>query len=100
MKWLRIGLLSLLLLPVLAQGQYAPINGFCINGAKPAITSGLASSNFNQNLIPRCTVTVVLTKTTTPAVIYSDANGTPLAPSFTANTDASWQFFVAVTPGQ
>jgi hypothetical protein len=102
MKWLRIGLLSLLLLPVLAQAQPAPIGGFCINGAKPAITSGLPSSNYNQNLIPRCTVAVVLHGTTTPATIYSDANQTPLTNPFTANTDASWQFYVVVagTPGQ
>lgn len=100
MKWLRAGsLLLIFLCAVLGRAQVSPINGFCINGAKPAITSGLPSSNFNQNLIPKCTVTVVLTGTTQPATLYSDRNQTPLTNPFTANADASWQLYVSTPSG-
>lgn len=103
MKWLLAALLSLLSFPLVrAQTQSAlPVIGFCVNGAKPAITSGLASSNFNQNLIPKCTVSVFLAGTTSPATIYADPSQTPLTNPFTANQDASWQFYVAPSaPGQ
>jgi hypothetical protein len=101
MKWWRVVLLVLLLCPVFARAQSpVPISGFCLNGAQPAITSGLPSSNFLQGLIPRCTVTVVLSGTTTPATLYSDSNSTPLTNPFTANADASWSFFVAPSSTQ
>jgi hypothetical protein len=99
MKWLWA--ILLLLSPVLARAQTAaPISGFCVNGAKPAITSGLPSSNYNQNLIPRCTVQVFLAGSTNPATIYADQNKTPLTNPFTANTDGSWTFYVVAPTTQ
>ena len=102
MRRLWAALLFLLLYSALARAQSPlTISGFCINGAKPAITSGMPSSNYNQNLIPKCTVQVFLHGTTTPAVIFKDAIGTPLDNPFTANTDASWSFNVpAAATGQ
>lgn len=105
-NWLRIVLLLLFLSPVLVQAQtpppsVLPLSGYCINGSKPSITSGLPSTNFNQNLIPKCTVAVFLTGTTTLATIYADPNQTPLTNPFTANQDGSWKFYVTpATPGE
>ena len=79
--------------------QTAALSGYCNLGASQALTSGLSSSNYQQGLIPSCTVTVYLTGTTTLATIYSDSSSTSLSNPFTANTDASWLFFSSVDQG-
>lgn len=42
------------------------------------------------------TVTVYLAGTTTPATIYSDRAGSPLANPFTGDADGEWEFYSAV----
>jgi hypothetical protein len=87
-------ILALLLIsPSVAMGAVDPISGYCDLGASQATVSGLLSSNYQQGLIPYCTVTVYLTGTTTLATIYSDSSSTPLTNPFTANADASWLLY-------
>lgn len=87
-------ILALLLIsPAVAMGAVDPISGYCDLGASQATVSGLLSSNYQQGLIPYCTVTVYLTGTTTLATIYSDSSSTPLTNPFTANEDASWLLY-------
>ena len=84
-------ILALLLIsPSVAMGAVDPISGYCDLGASQATVSGLLSSNYQQGLIPYCTVTVYLTGTTTLATIYSDSSSTPLTNPFTANAAAAW----------
>lgn len=84
----------MLFIPVGVLAQTAPVSNYCVLGAKQASTSGLNSSNYLQGIIPRCTVTVYLTGTTTQApVIYKDSANTPLTNPFTANADGSWLFY-------
>ena len=87
-------ILALLLIsPSAAMGAVDPISGYCDLGASQATVSGLPSSNYQQGLIPYCTVTVYLTGTTTLATIYADSSSTPLTNPFTANEDASWLLY-------
>ncbi len=96
----KITVLVILLFAAAAAGaQTAAINGYCAAGAAKALTSGLPSSNYQQELIPQCTVTVYLTGTVTLATIYSTGSGGALTNPFTANTDSSWLFFAAVSQG-
>ena len=75
--------------------QINAFNGFCTNGGKSAIVSGLSSSNKLEQIIPSCTVTVYLTGTTTLApAIYKDALSTPLGNPFTADS------LTAIAPGK
>lgn len=90
---------AIFLLTTSLYSQTAALNGYCNLGASKALTSGLSSSNYQQGLIPSCTVTVYLTGTTTLATIYSDSSSTSLSNPFTANTDASWLFFSSVDQG-
>jgi hypothetical protein len=82
-----------------AAAQTAAFNGYCTLGAAHATISGLNASNYQQGMIPSCTVTVYLTGTLTKATLYADAGGTPLTNSFTANTNASWLFYAATGAG-
>ncbi len=83
----KLGLLFLLLLglgPSVVRAQTDAIQGYCDNGGKHAVTQGLGSTNFQQQIIPQCTVTVYLTGTTTLATIYADPGSTTLPNPFTA----------------
>ena len=89
---------------VCAFAQTGAIQGFCTQGAVPAVTSGSSSANTLQGVIAGCTVTVYLHGTTTLATIYKDGNDTPLANPFTANlagaTNAGgWIFYAATSQG-
>ena len=84
--------------------QTAAFNGFCDLGGVHAVTQGLPAANFQQTIIPSCTIAVYLTGTTTPATIYADAISTPLSNPFTANSElsiasGSWLFFAATGQG-
>ena len=89
---------------VCAFAQTGAVQGFCTQGAVPAVTSGSSSANTLQGVIAGCTVTVYLHGTTTLATIYRDGNNTPLANPFTANlagaTNAGgWLFYAATSQG-
>jgi len=92
-------ILAIFLLASSLYAQTAALSGYCDLGASQALTSGLSSSNYQQGLIPSCTVTVYLTGTTTLATIYSDSSSTPLSNPFTANADASWLLYASVDQG-
>lgn len=94
-----------LLLPLGVHAQVtAPIQNHCYLGGTQAKVSGLKSTNYQQGIIPSCTVTVFLTGTQTPATIFSDASGTTLSNPFTANTANSvdpggWIFYAGINQG-
>jgi hypothetical protein len=91
-RW-QILFLALLVAPLLAMAQTSgnrPISGWCTAGATSASTQGLPSTNKLQGIVPRCTVGVYLTGTTTLAVIYADPVGTPLGNPFTATDAGQW----------
>lgn len=92
-----IFLAMLVAAPALAQTD--GINGYCTLGATNAVTSNLNSSNKLQGIIPKCTVTVYLTGTTTKATIYADAIGTTLTNGFTADVSGQWLFYAATGQG-
>lgn len=97
-------LVALFLSASAALAQTAAFNGFCDLGGVHAVTQGLPAANFQQTVIPSCTVAVYLTGTTTPATIYADATSTPLSNPFTANSglsiaSGSWLFFAATGQG-
>lgn len=84
--------------------QTDAINGVCGSGGRPAVTSGLNSTNYLEGVIPKCTVTVYLTGTLTKATIYADGSSTPLTNPFFANTlgsaaPGSWLFYAATGVG-
>ncbi|WP_433965997.1 hypothetical protein [Tunturiibacter gelidiferens] len=96
--------LGLLVLPLAAFAQTAALTGYCNHGGTQASVSGMKSTNFQQTIIPSCTVTVFLTGTQTKATLFADTNGTPLSNPFTANASSSltsgqWTFWVAVNQG-
>lgn len=79
-----------------ASAQNAAVNGYCQLGATSAVVSGLQSTNKMLGVIPRCTVNVYLTGTTTHATIFSTAGGGTLANPFTANaTTGQWLFYAS-----
>lgn len=90
-------LLAILFFSASALAQNSPIAGWCMNGNQPVVTSGIVSTTKVMRSYPSCTVTVYLHGTGTLATIFSNATGTPLANPFTANTDGSWQFYLAAT---
>jgi hypothetical protein len=73
----------------------ARVNGIAQKGGKSVQTSSLNTYKLMETY-PNCTVTVYLTGTTTLATIYSDASGTLKANPFTANSDASYNFYVDI----
>ncbi len=70
-------LFALLLSAPLVKAQTDAINGFCTQGGQSALVSGLPSTNKQLAIIPKCTVTVFLTGTTTKALIFTDKANTP-----------------------
>jgi hypothetical protein len=83
--------------------QNGAFNGFCVKGATNAITSGLASSNTLQGVVPGgpagCLVNVFLTGTVTPAVIYSNSSMGVLMNPFRATLSGQWTFYAATGQG-
>lgn len=94
----RLFLIFALSSPLMA--QTGAITDFCKQGATPANTSGLQSSNNLQGVVPGCLVSVYVTGTTNLATIFADGSSTPLSNPFTANTTTGqWIFYAAVNQG-
>lgn len=76
---------------------YNRVQGWCEQGNKTITVAGNTSSTNTpvQRSFPRCTVTVYLVGTTTPATIYSTDGGVSLANPFSADANGYWGFFVA-----
>lgn len=91
--------LALLISSVFAESQVSAIPGYCTLGASQAMLSGMLSTNYQQGIVPFCTVTVYLTGTVTPATIYSTSTLTPLPNPFPASSLGYWQFYAAPGSG-
>jgi hypothetical protein len=91
--WLRLVVVVglFLSLPALASAREG-WRGWCEQGNKSVITSGINSTNKAQVSFPQCTVTVFLHGGGL-ATIFSDNNNTPLANPFLSNQDGSWIFY-------
>lgn len=87
MKKLLFALLVTVGVPCFAQN--GAVNGVCTRGGQAALTQGLSSTNYLQQVIPGCQVTVYLTGTTTLATLYSNITGTPLSNPFFATVTGS-----------
>src|SRR5208283_3196178 len=95
--WILLLILSAV--PLMAQST-APVAGYCTIGGSHASVSGMNATNYQQGVIPGCTVSVYLHGTLTLATIYADSSNTPLGNPFTANVSASpnsgaWIFWAA-----
>jgi len=90
----------MLIIPTaLAAQTPSALNGYCVQGAVSALTSGLPSANKLQGVVSQCNVEVYLTGTTTDATIYSDSNNTVLDNPFTADINGKWLFYAATGIG-
>ena len=94
----------LLLSCVPALSQTAAFNGVCSQGGTSAAVQGVQSTNKLAGIVPKCQVSVFLTGTTTPATIFADVAGTPLANPFYATAlgsaaPGSWLFFAGTGQG-
>lgn len=83
-------LLLIFCLPAFSRGKYQGIAG---RGGKDVKTSTTVKYELLETY-PACTVTVYLTGTTTLASIFADDAGSVKANPFTANTDASYFFYI------
>lgn len=99
MKFRFLWILSLLFIPLTAHATTAALQGSCTTGGVRVITQGASSTNPFMASYPKCTVTVYITGTLTPATIYSDAISTPLSNPFTANSAGAWLFFATTGIG-
>lgn len=95
----KLLLIAVLLLSQYAIGQTAAISNWCVTGATHAFLAGLPSTNYVQGVIPKCSVTVYLTGTTTKATIYADGSDTPLSNPFTADTKGKWLLYAVTGVG-
>jgi len=89
--------LSLMLLPLLLASPAKAmdsVKGWCEEGNRPVVTSGLNSTTRVQASHPSCTVTVYIHGGGL-ATIYSDNNLTHLANPFTAQAGGRWQAYSA-----
>lgn len=88
--------LLILLFLLLGSGGVASardsVKGWCEEGNRPVVTSGLNSTTRVQASHPSCTVTVYVHGGGL-ATIYADNNGTPLANPFTAQSGGRWQAY-------
>jgi endoglucanase len=87
-----------------ADAQISAVSGYCNQGATRALISNIKSTNYQQGIIPGCTVTVYLTGTQDRATIYSDSAGTEKSNPFTANAIIStnpgaWMFYATEGEG-
>jgi hypothetical protein len=69
----------------LAQYTALPLQQ-CLQNATQADVSSVLSTNYQQGIVPSCTVTVYLTGTSTLATVYSTAAGGTLSNPFTASS--------------
>jgi len=105
-------LLIVIALVSLSHAQYFAFNGSCSKGGQAVVTQGLVSTGTTPlsggpiapstgvlGSYPLCQVSVYFTGTTSGALIYSDAIGTPLTQPFTANADGSFLFYAAALTG-
>ena len=89
-----LGVLILAMLAAAPAWADEAVNGWCVQGAEPVVTSGLTSTTLVQLSAPSCTVTVYVHGGGL-ATIYSDNSSTPLANPFTANSNGQWQWYAA-----
>lgn len=85
-------LLLVIFLPVFVLSQIK-VNGIAQKGGKAVKTSSTTTYKLMETY-PSCTITVYLANTLTLATIYSDISGTLKSNPFTANSDASYSFYV------
>jgi hypothetical protein len=91
MNWLKTALImTLACLPLHARSQ---LRGWCEQGNKTVLTTGVAGAPKVQGSYPQCTVTVRLTATGALASIYADNAGTVKANPFTADVSGYWYFY-------
>ena len=88
-----------LLLPIgaIAQNAALPIQ-LCVQNGTQAVTSGLKSTNYQEGVVPYCTVSVYLTGTTNLATLSTSTGGS-LGNPFQANANGSFLAYVAVNQG-
>lgn len=91
MKRLIISIFILILLAFNIEAR-VKVNGIAQKGAKSVTVS--PTTYKLMETFPNCTITVYLTGTLTLATIYSDDAGTLKANPFTANSDASYNFYI------
>ncbi len=93
---MRLILLALTMsFPALAMQR---VQGFCEQGGKVVVTSGLNSTTKVQGSYPLCTVTVYPNGSSTPVAgnsIFSDNGSTVLGNPFTADANGHWFFYAA-----
>jgi hypothetical protein len=94
-RLVRLLFLVLLLISIVSISIYAQtkVNGIAQKGGKAVKTSSTTTYKLMETY-PSCTVTVYLANTITLATIYSDTSGTLKSNPFTANSDASYNFYV------
>jgi len=68
------------------------LKGWCEEGNRPVVTSGLNSTTRVQASHPSCTITVYIHGGGL-ATIFADNNNTPLANPFTAQSGGRWQAY-------
>lgn len=95
----RLIYLAMLLASTTALAQTGPITSYCQLGATQANVTNILSTNFQEGVVPSCTVQVYLTGTFTPATIYSNGSSGALSNPFTANPDGSFTFWAATGQG-
>ena len=71
----------------------------CIQGGTQAAVSGLLSTNYQQGIVPSCTVTIYLTGTQTLATYYFSQSGAPQTGPFTASSTGQFLVYVTVNQG-
>jgi hypothetical protein len=91
MKRLLILLLLLLCSAGIASARDS-VKGWCEEGNRPVVTSGLNSTTRVQASHPSCTITVYIHGGGL-ATIYADNNSTPLANPFTGQSGGRWQAY-------
>ena len=74
----------LLAAPLFGVTPIGPTTGYCNLGGAHANVSGLMATNWQQGIIPGCTVSVYDHGTQNLSTIYADSNSTPLSNPFTA----------------
>jgi hypothetical protein len=98
MRRLILALAAIAVFAGVADAQTA-IQGFCEVGGTTIKGTGGNTPQDMQASYPGCTVTVFNTGTITPATIFSNSTGTPLANPFTANTTTGQYIFYANNGG-
>lgn len=94
MKKILLIVFSILIFSIPAFSQNIKVSGIASKGGKIIRTSA-TTQHVVMETFPSATVTVYQTGTLTLASIFSNEVGTPKANPFTANSDASWSFYIA-----